>query len=156
MNNISLEVTRILERTAANAFKLQDEDMLSVFEEAKKTCLGLVSTKELKLEVNRRVAEWKMKLLCDRNSAFEVVNELHDQVIKLGYTNLEAEGSLEIYFAQYCERVGYFDVALDVLNKLRVKLEKAFQIENLLIYQHLLEVSDEIVSRVKQNKEGHP
>ncbi|GAB4126267.1 MAG: hypothetical protein Tsb0027_25570 [Wenzhouxiangellaceae bacterium] len=144
----SRDVARLLERTAARTFKMQADEIVSAFDEAETLCLSMVSSEKEKVEVKRRVAEWKMRLLCDRDAAFRIVELLHNNVVELGYTNLEIEGSTEIYFAQYCERQGQADDARRTLHQLRTKLDSALRRKDLEVYRHFKEVSDDILSRI--------
>ena len=145
----SHDVARLLERTAAHASKMQEDEIISAFDEAEVLCLSMVSSEEEKLEIKRRVAEWKMRLLCDRNAPFRKVELLHKKVVELGYTNLEIEGSIEIYFAKYCERQGRTDDASSILRQLCIKLSSALRTENLEVYRHFLKVCKDILSRTE-------
>ncbi len=144
----SMDIARLLERTAARTFRMQMDEVVPAFDEAEASCLTMVSSEEQQLEVKRRVAEWKMRLLCDRNAPFGTVEFLHNNVVELGYTNLEVEGSTEIYFAQYCERQGQIDDARRILHQLRAKLDSALRMKDLEVYRHFKEVSGDILSRI--------
>jgi len=144
----SRDVARLLEQTAARAFKMPMEEILPAFNEVEATCLAQVSSKELQLEVKRRVAEWKMRLLCDRNASFRIVEQLHDDVLNLGYSHLENEGTIEIYFAQYCIRQNQADVARRILQQLCSKLDNALKTDNLEVYRHFRQVSEELLSKI--------
>lgn len=148
----SRDVARLLDRTATRAFKMQTEEIVPAFDETEATCLTLVSSEELEVEVKRRVAEWKMRLLCDRNAPFEAVEILHNNVLELGYTDLEIEGSTEIYFAQYCERQNQADVARRTLHQLCSKLNNALKTNDLEVYRHFKEVSEELLSKIDTEK----
>ena len=144
----SRDVARLLERTAARTFKMQADEIVPAFDEVEASCLSMVSSEEQKLEVKRRVAEWKMRLLCDRDAPFGTVELLHNDVVELGYTNLEIEGSTEIYFAQYCERQGQIDDARRTLHQLRDKLDSVLKTKDLEVYRHFKEVSEDVLSRI--------
>ena len=144
----SRDVARLLERTVTRAFKMRTDEIVPAFDKAEATCLALVPSEELKMEVKRRVAEWKMRLLCDRNAPFETVEALHNNVVALGYTNLEIEGSTEIYFVQYCERQARTDDVRRILHQLRARLDGALRAENLEVYRHFKDVSAEVLSRI--------
>ncbi len=155
MNNAetnSKEVARLLERTAARTFKMQTDEIAPAFNEAEATCLTLVLSEELELEVKRRVAEWKMRLLCDRNVPFETAETLHNNIVELGYTNLENEGGMEIFFAQYCERQDQTDHARLILHQLRTKLGSALRTKDLEVYRQFKELSEEILFRIDRSR----
>lgn len=144
----SREVARLLERTAARTFKMQADEIVPAFDEAEASCLSMVLSEEQKLEVKRRVAEWKMRLLCDRDAPFGTVVLLRNNIVYLGYTNLEIEGSTEVYFAQYCERQGQTDDACRTLHQLIAKLNDALRTKDLEVYRHFKEVSEDVLSRI--------
>jgi hypothetical protein len=145
----SKEIARILERTAANAFKMQADKIITAFKTAEKTCLTLVSTKELELEVKRRVAEWKLKLLCDSNSSFDTVDKLHNEILRLGYSSPENEGDIELYFAQYCVRQNQIDTARRVLHQLCYKLDETIKTNNLEVFHHFRGIAEQLLSTIK-------
>jgi len=144
----SIEIARVLEHAAARTDGLRSDQIVPVLDEAEAACLELVFSEELVLEVRRRVAEWKMKLHCDRDAAFETVEALHNNVVGLGYTNLEREGTLEIYFAQYCERQGKMNEARQILQRLRTKLESGIDKEGLGVYRYFNTFAERMLSRI--------
>lgn len=148
----SKDVARILNRTAARAFNMQVDEIILAFDQAEATCLNLVSSKELILEIRRRVAEWKMKLFCDRDASFEFVDKLRNDILDLDYSNLEIEGGTEIYFAQYCIRQNQADVAQLVLHELCSKLNNALKTNDLEIYRHYRKVSKELLVKTDVKK----
>ncbi len=152
--NESRRIARILDTTAARAFEKPIAEIGPTLNEAEETCLALASSEESKLEVRRRVAEWKMMLFCDHNAQFSMVKELHDNVIALGYTNLEREGSLEIYFALYCERQGKVEDASNILQQLSAKLDVAIRREGLEVYHSFKQSADKILLRLASSTRG--
>lgn len=145
----SMNVARILDKTAALAFQMEMEEIVPAFDEAEATCLSEASSKEEELEIKRRVAEWKMKLFCDRDAPFEKVDQLYNDVIKLGYSSLEVEGNIEIYFAQYCIRQDRGDVARPLLEQLCSKLDIALESKDLDVYHQLKEDAEKFISRIE-------
>ncbi len=145
----SRDVARVLDRTAARAFKMQTDEVIAAFEEAEETCLKLVSTKKMVLEVKRRVAEWKLRLLCDRDAPFDTVEKLHNEILGLEYSNLENEGNIELYFVQYCVRQNQIDAARRILQPLCSKLDEALKTNNLEVFHHLREIADHLLSSEK-------
>lgn len=72
----------------------------------------------LRLEVARTVAGDKFKVLGRRSNAFDVVNDLHQKVLALGFSNLMEEGTVGIFYAMLCmhfERVAEAKVVLEEL-----------------------------------------
>lgn len=120
----SAAVARILDRTAARAFKLPTQEVIPVFDQAEADCLKLDSSEEMKLESKRRVAEWKMKIFCDRDGPFEIVEGLRNRLDELGHSTLENEANNRVYFASYCIRVNKLDLARSDLLCLCSKLEE--------------------------------
>jgi len=143
------EIARIFERTASNAFNMQTDKIITAFETAEKTCLMLVSTKKLELEVKRRAAEWKLKLLCDGNSSFDTVDKLHKEILRLGFSSLENEGGIELYFAQYCVRQNQIDTARSVLHQLCYKLDESLKTNNLEVFHPFKGIAEQLLSNIK-------
>lgn len=148
-NKSSIEVAKILSHTAVRAFKMRADEVITAFDEAEDTCLLLVSSKELKLEVNRRVAEWKMEILCDHNDPFELVNKMHNSILKLGFSNLENEANIETYFALYCIRQNQTKVAKEILLKLIAKLNDAIKFNDLDIYHYWGGLAEKHLSKIQ-------
>ena len=144
----SKEVARVLELALARSEEMGTDQIIQVFDEAEAACLELVSAEEFRLEVKRRVAEWKMKLHCFRDSAFGTVESLRKDVIGLGYMNLETEANLEIFFAQYCERRGRLKEARQVLQQFRTKLESTTIEEAPGVCRFFNRYAEEILSRI--------
>ena len=144
----SMEVARLLELAATRADEMGAGQIIPIFDEAEAACLELVSSEEFRLEVRRRVAEWKMKLHCIRDSAFGTVEALHKNVVDLGYSNLDTEGTVEIYFAQYCERQGRLNEARQILQRLRIKLESGIEKEGLGAYRPFDGFVEKMLSRI--------
>lgn len=124
---LSKDVANILNRAAVRSFKMKPDEIEHTFDEAEAACLLLVSSENLKMEVKRRTAEWKMRILCDNDASFDLVNKMHSSILKLGFSNLEIEGIIEIYFAQYCVRQNHTGVAQEILQKLISKLNEALK-----------------------------
>ena len=146
----SKEIAHLLEHIAAHTFKLQTDEVITAFEQAEETCLTLVSTEKLILEVKRRVAEWKLKLLCDRNVSFGTVEKIHKEILGLGYSSLENEGNIELYFAQYCVRQNQADTARCILRQLCSKLDEALKTNNLEVYLYFKEIAEQLLSKLNK------
>jgi hypothetical protein len=141
----AMEVASILDRTAALAFKMQTDEFIKAFEEAEATCLSLVSAKEQVLEIKRRVVEWKLRLLCDRNASFGIVDKMHNSILELGYSNLENEGNIELYFAQYCIRQNQTDIARRTLRRLCLNLDNALKTSDLEVYRYFKDFAEDLL-----------
>jgi len=144
----SRDVARILGNTAVRAYKMPIEDIIPAFDEAEAECLALPApAEELKLEVRRRVAEWKVHLFCEHNAPFEMVEKLYKDVAALGFTNLEIEATIEIVFARYCARQGRTEDARRILRRFLARLDMALETlepRDLEVYPYFLEVHDSI------------
>lgn len=159
MNDQSTHIARILERTAVSAFKLPLGEIIPAFDEAEAECLLLAPSEELRLEVRRRVAQWKMSLFCERNGSFKIVEKLYNDAVALGYTNFEIDGTIQIQFAQYCVRQARTDVARRVLQNFITRLEAARENKNLEddiyflgVYKHLKAATEKILDKVNKSE----
>lgn len=136
----SLEIARALDKTALRATELQPKAVIAAFDEVQAKMLPKVaSSAKLVLETKRRVAEWKFRLLSERDLPFPTVARLRTRLRALGYTNLELEATMEIFFAQYCIRKSRFKEARTAMRTLMSKLQRAMKTRRLPIYRQLSE-----------------
>lgn len=63
----SREVARIIETTVAKSFKLDKDEMDSALDNVEQECLAGEIPEWEKIEVRRRILEWKVRLYCDKN-----------------------------------------------------------------------------------------
>lgn len=149
----SREIARLLEHTASCTFELQLNDIIPAFDKAEVKCLLLALSADMKLETKRRVVEWKLRLFCDRNAPFDLVKPLHNSVIDLGYSNLEVESNIEIYYAQYCERIARREDSLEILQRLRAKLDNALAKSDSEVYRYFIEICESMQNNGANNTE---
>lgn len=145
--NLSIEISRLLEHTAVQAFEMYPVDIIKLFDNVEANCLKKYTSKEEILEIKRRITEWKMKLTADINSPFELVDDLHKKMLSLGYSSLENECNTEIYFAQYCIRNKKTDTARTLLIQLCIKLNDSLAIEELEVYKYFKSISEKMLSQ---------
>src|SRR5205085_8669281 len=98
--------------------------------------VNLATSDFFRLETRRRIAEWKFKLLSERDDPFDSVKSLFEAVEHLGFTDLETEATLTLYFTEYCMRNGRSEVAREYLKSLCAKLTVAAE-HSPLGYEHL-------------------
>lgn len=124
MDNIeeSNLIADILNRTAVKCFNKKTSEVLQFFNEAESRCIEKTIDDELKLEVKRRVCEWKIRLLCDKNEVIEVIEPLINECKKIKFSDIWSQAETVIYFSMYCIRNGYQKKASFVLNELLVIL----------------------------------
>ena len=67
---------------------------------------------------------------------------------ELGFTNLETEGTIEIYYAQYCERHSQSEQARHTLVQLRAKVDKALATRKVVAYRQLRQEIDILLSKL--------
>ncbi len=119
----SIKVARIIEKAVSKSFKLDLYELNTTLDAAEKECLSLLNSESEKLEVNRRILEWKVKLYCDKNLPLETVNDVYQKLIKRGYSNIDVESNTETYYAKYLLRAGETQIARKILKSLVEKLE---------------------------------
>jgi len=144
----SKDVARVLERTFVRAIKMPLEEVVPALDEAEAFCLSRTTPEDLRLEVKRRVVELKVRLFCDRNASFELVEKLHKDILNLGYTNLEIEGTIEICFAMFYMRQNHLDIARQTLTRLLFKLKNSLNENNQEIYPELSEKTEKLLSQI--------
>lgn len=139
-------LAQALEQTAARADEMDSATLTAAFDELEATYLPQVSrSPRLQLETKRRVAEWKFKLLSERNTPLEVVQNLRSDIRALGYTDLETEATIDFYFARYCIKQSLTNEAKKTLLELSEKLRKALE-EDSLEYRHLKEAAENMLA----------
>jgi len=134
----STELAKALDQTAIRATQLKPDEIINAFNKVQSAMLRKASSSaKLALETRRRVAEWKFRLLSERNVPFRTVSRLRTHLHALGYSNLEVEATMEIFFAQYCIRMSRFKKARTVTEELVAKLQRAMKSRNVPVYRHL-------------------
>lgn len=99
--------------------ELSDEAIVSMLGNIKASFLHEAGEdSSLRLEVERVVAGHKFKLLSARNATLDEVDKLYREVLKLGFSNLLEEGTVGIFYAQYCIGHEKFQLARVVLEEL--------------------------------------
>ena len=146
----SRNIARLLTQTQLRVLKMNLDEIIPAFDEAEAECLLLATTEENRLEVMRRVAEWKMKLFCDHDAPLPTVEKLHDDLLRLGYTHLEIEGSSELYLARYCQRNNQLDIARRIVQQFLAKLNEARAANDLEIWRNFSETSKRILSEIEE------
>ena len=123
--NISRELAHAFDKVVAAAPNLDPKEITRLLDDIAAE-FGVRSTSDVdRLETKRRVAEWKFKLLCERDLPIRHIEQLHAELELLGYTNMEVEATIEIYFAQYLARNTHNDMARARLDRLLTKLAAA-------------------------------
>lgn len=102
--------------------ELTDAEVVAKLDEIQQTFLAEAGVSaEQALEAAREVSGHKFKLLSRRDLSEGEVRRLHEEKVLLGFSHLLDEGTIEIYFAQYCLRVGSHEEARAVLARLSEK-----------------------------------
>lgn len=121
----SKELGHAIQSLVAKADTFSTDAMIKALDEIGHRFGNIAPSPNAKLETQRRVAEWKFKLLCERDASVEVVEKLHDEIAALEFTNLETEATVEVYFAQYLVRASQSDRAVLALKGLLKRLSTA-------------------------------
>jgi hypothetical protein len=117
------EFAKALSEVVSRAGDLRPADIVAELEQIKAKFLLLAGkAKRLRLETRRRVAEWKLKLLCERDAASKSIERHYASVRRLGFTDLETEATIKIYLAHHRIRHSRARDARRVLESLAKKL----------------------------------
>ena len=104
--------------------ELSDDEIASMLESIHASFSGEAEADPaLRLEVARTVAGDKFKLLGRRSNDFDVVNDLHQRVLALGFSNLKDEGTVGIFYAMHCMKFKRLAEAKTVLEALLRKAD---------------------------------
>ncbi len=144
-------ITRFIECTASLAFKMKTEKVIPAFDAAEFICLSLVESKSIQLEINRRIAEWKMMIFCDRNAPFEIVSQLYKNVNNLKCSDIRDDSDIEYYYAQYCIRQNKTMIARDILERLSSKLEQSKNDINLESLNRMKQLIKNLLLEIQEN-----
>ena len=143
----SKEFAKAISLMVVRAAKMNPEEVIAGFDEIETSFLRKAgSSKKLQLETIRRVAEWKFKLLSERDLPMQIIEKLHGEICALGFTDLETEGTIEIYYAQYLSRQSRTEDAKRILEALCGKLDKALAAKELLVHRHLRQEAQKLLS----------
>ena len=104
LQKISSEISKIIEIAAAQAHGLSEEETFQLLDDAYSKCIEITGTQDHVLEVERRVLEWKAKLLCDMNAPLVRVEKILFELEKAGYSDLYCNSNIKTYYADFCFR----------------------------------------------------
>lgn len=119
MNLSSAAVAALIEAAVSRGFELRLEDALAELDRAGNECLENLDSEPLKTEVRRRVAEWRLRVSCDRSESWGNVYSEFGAVNALGFSNLENELAIKLYYANYCRNNGLNEEVVAVLSPVR-------------------------------------
>jgi len=102
-----------------------------------------VFSSRFQLEIKRRIAEHKFMLVKMRNCPYDEVVHLYGKVCELGFTNLERDATMRIFFAQYCVKNLRSADAKGILIDLRSRLAKAYADDGQEVWSDLINSVDE-------------
>ena len=106
--------------------ELSNEMIISMLDDMKVNFLREAGEDSgLRTEVLRMVAGHKFKLLSAREAAFDDVEKLYREVLALGFPHLMEEGTVGIFYAQYCMRLERHQLARVVLEEMLCKAKDA-------------------------------
>lgn len=121
----SMALAREFNKLVANASSMSTEEVLRALDDIEAQHAPRSDSGQKALETRRRVAEWKLKLLSERDLPADQIETLRSAIDRLGFTNLEVEATIELYFAKYLIRNGRGSLAGARLNDLLAKLQTA-------------------------------
>lgn len=102
--------------------ELTDAEVVAKLDEIQQTFLAETGVSaEQALEAAREISGHKFKLLSRRDLLESEVRRLYQEKVILGFSHLLDEGTIEIFFSQYCLRVGSHEEARAVLARLSEK-----------------------------------
>jgi len=135
---ISREIAKALERAAVRGREAPSEEILPIYDRIQESFLPMLSGNfPLILELRRRVAEWKLLLLSERNRSREEVVPLFEAVRELGFSTPEREATITIGYAKYLLRTGEPEEAKALLEKLAHQLDQIIEAEDVKVYREL-------------------
>jgi hypothetical protein len=104
------------------------------------------STANTAPEIRRRVAEWKFKLAVECGASKQQADRLHAAVSSLGFSDLESEATIELYYAQFHAANNDVDRARQTAEALRARID---QVANKESVAHLERDIDSFLSGLR-------
>ena len=147
--NVSIDLAREFNMLVARAGSMKPDEILQALDDIGQEYIPKARSVDTKLETKRRVAEWKFKLLAERDVSLDQIDVLRSQLDALGFTNMEIEATIEIYFAKYLMRNQRSELALSRLTKLRTKLRTASNANDPHAGQDLIADTDRLLDQLK-------
>lgn len=122
-SELSRKISKIVEMAVAKSFKCDFDELNLCLNNAENECKSLLNTEEEEVEVKRRIGEWRLRLYCDRNLDFQLVEKSYKNLLDLGYSNIGVQAEIEIYYASYLLRSEFPNLAKEKLESLLKDLE---------------------------------
>lgn len=143
-------LAKALELAAASSNSMTDIELTRAFDEIEREYLPKFDTStQFQLETRRRVAQWKFRLLSERNLPLEEIARQFLEVSRLGFSGLENEVTMAIYFAQYGVRTGNRNVARKALQETHDRLMEVLAADPTSATRDLLVAVDDQLARIK-------
>jgi hypothetical protein len=125
-SDLSMRVARHLEGILTRQGEMPIEDVFNALDQAEAELTPLVAMDPaLLIELQRRCAEHRFSIACVRCLAIERIDQLHGQLIHLGFSDIEILVNTEIKLARQYVRLGKSSAARGVLQKVLLNLDAA-------------------------------
>lgn len=119
-------VARLINAIAHDVLKgeknLSNSEIMAILEKIEASFLQEAEgSVDLAIEIKRITLGHKFKIISLREASFEEVDAMYQEVLSQGFSNLMEEGTVGIYYAQYCMRTHHSDAAKAVLENMLLK-----------------------------------
>jgi len=123
-SDLSMKVARHLEGVFLQQGEMPIDDAFDALDRAETELTPLVAMDpELLLELQRRCAEHRFSIACVRHLSIERIEQFHDQLLHLGFSDIEILVNTEIKLARQYVRLGKSSAAREILEKVLLNLD---------------------------------
>jgi hypothetical protein len=150
---LSQALARALEDVYVKGPDMKFEDLVKSYKLVEESFLPKVAGNEvLILETKRRVAELILYSALEKKCSFGLCERLFNEVVDLGFTNLEKKANVYMVYSRYCLQIGHNDEGNRLLIPLKAELEENIYKKDVLLYQHLLQNIQSLLRQFKSQE----
>lgn len=105
--------------------QLTADDALSMVQDTVRNYLVNNIDREERLYAQRYISRHKMRIAIDKRLHFQLVTELYNEVIQLGFTDQSFDMATHLDYAECAIRAGEYSIAKTLLEELRYRLHES-------------------------------
>lgn len=117
--------TKALDEATVKSFRMNFADAAKEYQAVQAEFLARVEDHDtVALEIRRRIAELMLQCAREKKQPFETCQKLWDELVLLGFTNIERRCNMTWFFADCCRKWGQGEIGRSVLGPLIVEIER--------------------------------
>lgn len=123
MKKLERQFVREVGDVFARSEQMSFEDIVEAFKAVESHHVELETKPILILETKRRIAENILMAAIDKRCPYEICRAQLDNLFQLGFTNLEREATMCLFFGRYCRRMGHAREGIELLEPVVEELQ---------------------------------